>query len=215
MEYNSTRKKLYFREYGRHVQQLVDYAASLDDLEKRNDVVKQIIQIMGALAPQLKSLEDYRYKLYHHLQVMSDFEMEFESPYPPMEKQALYTRPEHIGYPKQDNRHRHYGKYVKSMVEKAIEESDEEKREGFTVCIGNYMKAVHKNWNRENVTDEVIQSDLEMISDGKLKLDESANLDTLQRIKASSSGSTNKRRRGKSNRGGKGGKRRNHPKNFR
>lgn len=212
MEYNTTREKLYFREYGRHVQQLVDYAASLEDKEKRNDVVQQIIQIMGALAPQLKNLEDFKYKLYHHLQIMSDFNMEFDSPYPPLEPETLNARPEHIGYPKRETKYRHYGRYVKRMIDKAIEEGDKEKQEEFTTCIGNYMKVVHQNWNHENVTDEVIQNDLEMISEGNLKLDESANLDTLARIN-SGKNSGGKRRRGKSNRGG-GGKRRSH-KNYR
>ena len=67
---------------------------------------------------------------------------------------------------------RHYGRYVESMIKQAISMEDPEKQEAFTEVIGNYMKLVYQNWNRENVTDDLIKSDLEFLSGGKLTLHE-------------------------------------------
>ncbi len=212
MKYNTTRSALHFREYGRHVQQLVEHAETVQDKEERNNIVNQIIRIMGSLAPQLKSMEDFKYKLYNHLNIMSDYKLDFESPYELPTKKEADAKPEPLHYPKSRIRFRHYGKYVKGMIDKATAEQDPEKKKEFTTCIANYMKMVHQNWNHENVTDEVIEADLEMLSDHQLKLDESASLGNFSSNKSKSS---NKRRRGKSNNRSGGGKRRNYPKNYR
>ena len=67
------------------------------------------------------------------------------------------------------------------MIKQAISMEDPEKQEAFTEVIGNYMKLVYQNWNRENVTDDLIKSDLEFLSGGKLTLHEESNLDTLSK----------------------------------
>jgi hypothetical protein len=46
--------------------------------------------------------------------------------------------------------------------------------------IGSYMKLAYKTWNREHyVSDEVIKNDLDILSNGRLSLDENSRIDGL------------------------------------
>jgi hypothetical protein len=49
LEYNSTRDKLKFSEYGRSVQKLINYAKTLESKEERQAVVEEIVEIINQL----------------------------------------------------------------------------------------------------------------------------------------------------------------------
>ncbi|MCD8528770.1 MAG: DUF4290 domain-containing protein [Chitinophagales bacterium] len=171
MQYNTQRGHLFLKEYGRHIQHLVEYAVSINDKNKRQQVVEEIIQIMGNLNPQLKNVDDFKHLLWDHLHIMSDFKLDVDSPYPIPTKETVYAKPDKFDYPTKIKKNRHYGKNVMSMIEKAIAMKDEEKKEGYSTCIANYMKMVHNNWNSETVTDETILNDLLLLSGHALTLD--------------------------------------------
>lgn len=44
MEYNTTRSYLSMREYGRHIQGMVDYVLTIEDRTKRNEQAKAVIE---------------------------------------------------------------------------------------------------------------------------------------------------------------------------
>ncbi|NNC94742.1 MAG: DUF4290 domain-containing protein [Chitinophagales bacterium] len=182
MDYSDkNNSKLIFREYGRNIQNLVAYAKTIEEPERRNAVAESIINLMGHLNPHLRNVEDFRHKLWDHLFILADFDLDVDSPYPIPSKEELEKKPDHIGYPKSHPRFRQYGRNVETMVQKAIEMEDEEKKQEFSAVIASYMKLVYKNWNRENVSDDIIINDLNTLSKGKLKLEESADLDMLSR----------------------------------
>lgn len=180
-DYNTQRSFLIIREYGRHVQNMVDYAVSIEDKEKRNSLVLAIIDLMGQMNPGLRNVEEFRHKLWDHIFIISGGKLEVDSPYPKPNLEQIRRKPKHIGYPKQNIRLKHYGKNVERLIEKAISLDDEEKKKALTECIGNYMKLVHRNWNKENANDEVIKQDIISLSDGKLQLADDSNLDSLTR----------------------------------
>jgi len=82
MDYNTERKKLFLPEYGRNVQQMVDYALTIEDRDQRNLVARSIIAVMGTLMPLLRDQVDFKHKLWDHLAIMSDFKLDIDSPYP-------------------------------------------------------------------------------------------------------------------------------------
>jgi len=63
MEYNTARSIMGMREYGRHVQRMVDHLLTIEDKDKRQEQAKVVIELMGFLNPQLKNIEDYKHKL--------------------------------------------------------------------------------------------------------------------------------------------------------
>ena len=54
MEYNTTRNFLVMREYGRHIQKMVEYLLSIEDKEERQRNAYAVIELMGFLNPHLK-----------------------------------------------------------------------------------------------------------------------------------------------------------------
>ena len=82
MEYNSSRSDLIIPEYGRNVHNMVAYALELADRDERNKAVSAIISVMGQLSPHLRDVEDYKHKLWDHLHIISNFQLDVDSPYP-------------------------------------------------------------------------------------------------------------------------------------
>jgi Domain of unknown function (DUF4290) len=169
MEYNTTRNHLVMREYGRHIQKMIEYLMSLDDDEKRQKNSKAVIELMGFLNPHLKNVEDFRHMLWDHLFLISDFKLQVESPYPIPTKETLKAKPSPLKYPKGYPRYSHIGKNIEVVIHKALKEENPEKRQGFANAIAYYMKLAYSNWHKEIVHDDAIQGELKSITDGQLE----------------------------------------------
>jgi hypothetical protein len=169
MEYNTTRSKLLMPEYGRNVQKMVESLLAIEDREKRLRNAEIIIELMGTLNPHLKTIEDYKHKLWDHLYQMTDLRLDVDSPYPKPTIEDIYKKPEPLPYPQENIPHRHLGRNLESLLEKAMAESDPEKRQGFTQAIGYYMKLAYTNWHKEPVHDDMIKNELAELTGGKLK----------------------------------------------
>lgn len=168
MEYNTTRSKLLMPEYGRNVQKMIEYLVSVDDREKRLKQAEIIIELMGTLNPHLKQIEDYKHKLWDHLFQMTDFNLDVDAPYPCPTPEMIYKKPEVLPYPQENFRHRHLGKNIQVLLERAMKEENEETRQGLTQAVGYYMKLAYANWHKEPVHDDMIKNELAEISGGKL-----------------------------------------------
>jgi hypothetical protein len=90
-------------------------------------------------------------------------------------------RPDHIGYPQQKIKYKHYGKTVEVMIEKAKAVTEEpEKRAAMVQGIANFMKMAYVTWNKDSVADETIIKNLRELSNGELELDENINLNKVE-----------------------------------
>lgn len=168
MEYNTSRDKLVMPEYGRHIQKMVDYLRTIEDPEKRQKNAEIVIEIMGALNPHLKIVEDFRHMLWDHLFLIADFDLDIKSPYPIPTKETKDRKPAPLPYPTVSRKLRHLGKNLGMVIEKAVAETDEDKRRGFTNTIAYYMKLSYANWHHEPAHDDMIKEELKEISHGKL-----------------------------------------------
>ena len=169
MEYNTTRNHLIMKEYGRHIQKMVEYLLSIEDKEERQRNAYAVIELMGFLNPHLKNVEDFRHKLWDHLFLISDFTLDVESPYPIPTRETLKARPERLGYPKRYPRFNHLGKNIEVVIDKALSEENPEKKQGFANAIAYYMKLTYSNWHKELVHDDTIQSELSAMTNGELE----------------------------------------------
>lgn len=169
MEYNTTRNHLTIKEYGRHIQKMVEYVLTIEDREKRQKNAYALIELMGFLNPHLKNVEDFRHKLWDHLFLISDFKLDVDSPYPVPTKEILRAKPDKLSYPKRHPKYNHLGKNIEIVIDKALHEEDAEKRQGFANAIAYYMKLTYSNWHKELVHDDNIQSELSAITQGELE----------------------------------------------
>ncbi|MBS1772408.1 MAG: DUF4290 domain-containing protein [Bacteroidetes bacterium] len=168
MEYNTTRSKMLMPEYGRNVQRMVEYVMTIEDRAKRLKNAEAVIELMGTLNPHLKQMEDYKHKLWDHLYQMTDFKLDVDAPYPAPTPEQVFKKPEVIPYPQSSIKHRHFGKNMDALIQKALQETDPEKKQGFTQIIGYYMKLSYTNWHKEPVHDDMIRSELAELTNGAL-----------------------------------------------
>lgn len=176
MDYNSNRKNLILPEYGRHIQEMVNHAVTIEDREERSKCAKSIIGIMGNMFPHLRDINDFKHKLWDHLAIMSDFKLDIDYPYELLEKETLLKRPEKIPYKDSKISYLHYGELIEKMIEQAIVLDDETARKHLVIMIANHMKKSLSYWNKDSVTDERIFNDLIKLSKGKLTIDEGTRL---------------------------------------
>lgn len=204
MTYNTQEAALIIAEYGRHIQNLVDFNKTIEDKEKRQAFAEQIIDLMQQMNPTSKSTLDYKNKLWKHYFIIADYNIDVTPTTGSLPKpEDKVMQPDIMEYPAIESEFRHYGHYVRLLMEKAIAMEDGPVKEGFVETIASFMKLAYKNWNREHyVSDEIILEDLKSLSKGKLSVSEDRSLDTLtsavkpKRRRPSNNNSHNNRRRG-------------------
>ncbi len=157
------------REYGRHIQKMVDHIITIEDRQKRQEQAHVVIELMGFLNPHLKNVEDFRHKLWDHLFLISDFKLDVDSPYPIPTRESLKAKPEPLPYPKRYPRYNHLGKNIEVVIDKALKEENPEKKQGFANAIAYYMKLSYNNWHKENIHDDAVQAELSAITKGELE----------------------------------------------
>ncbi len=170
MEYTTLSGKLILPEYGRNIQQMVEHCKGLEDKEERTRCAKTIINIMGNLFPYLRDVNDFKHKLWDHLAIMSDFQLDIDYPYEIVRKENLYSRPEQIPYKNSKMQYLHYGRTLEQMIEKAIDYPEKEQKNELILLIANHMKKCFLTWNKEMVDDRKIFDDLRLLSGGKIDL---------------------------------------------
>jgi len=175
-DYNSTRSKLILSEYGRNVQNMVKYIVALPTKEERNRYAQVVIDLMGFLNPHLRDVADFKHKLWDHLHIISDFQIDVDAPYPKPAPDAIHLKPEPLKYPHQRIKYKHYGKTIELMIEKAKSIEEPDRRQHMVQAIANFMKMAYVQWNKDSVADESILADLRALSGGQLKLEENVNL---------------------------------------
>jgi len=208
-DYNSTRSKLLLTEYGRNVQNMVKYIVALPTKEERNRYAQVVIELMGFLNPHLRDVADFKHKLWDHLHIISDYQLDVDSPYPKPSPDAIHLKPEPLRYPHQRIRYKHYGKTIELMIEKAKSIEEPERRRHMVQAVANFMKMAYVQWNKDSVADETILADLVALSKGELKVDENINLNKIEYRPQVHAQSNNNNRSGRTNnqnnRGGGGG----------
>ena len=173
MKYNTSEKRLAQPEYGRNVQNLVDYCVTIEDREERNRCANAIISIMGNLYPQQRDTNDFKHILWDHLAIMSGFKLDVDYPYEVVKEADLETRPPRIPYVSTRIRSRQYGKIMEQMVGKATEMENSEAKDYLVRSLANQMKRSYVTWNnKDTVSDAKIFKDLAQLSDGLIDLKE-------------------------------------------
>ena len=184
MEYNTTRGRLILPEYGRNVQNMIAHAMEISDRNERNRAAQAIIEVMGQLNPHLRDVDDFRHKLWTHLFVMSDFNLDVDSPYEIPKAEVLNEKPQIMDYPKSSIKYGQYGKYTQEILEDAKNIEKPTEKEYLKNTMANFMKKQYLSHNNDAVENNVIAQNLKELSKGELILenpDELVNTNTLLR----------------------------------
>lgn len=170
-DYNSTRKNLRLPEYGRLVQDMVDYALTLTDREKRQHYAEAIVGVMVGLNPKMKDVTDYQHKIWDHLAYMADYKLDIDYPFEITEHRDGMKKPEKLSYPKGHIRFRHYGRLVERAMEELKTMPEGSERDELTRLIANRMKRNLADWKGDGVEDTKVARDIAFYTEGHVHPD--------------------------------------------
>lgn len=176
LDYNTQREKLKLPEYGREIQQMVDYAVGLASREERQRCAESIVGIMARMTPQNRESADYEQKLWDHLAIISDFKLDIDWPTDVTQARKMATRPEPMRYPMTKIPVRHYGKMMFEVFERLKTMSPGSERDELVRVTANQMKRDLLLWGHGSSDDEKVASDLARFTEGAVQLD----LDTFK-----------------------------------
>lgn len=175
-DYNTQRNRLVLPEYGRNIQKMVEYIMQVEDRDERNKLAKAIIAIMGNMNPHLRDISDFKHKLWDHLAIMSNFQLDIDSPYETPTEKILTEKPRRVPYKINGVRFKHYGRIIQLMIDEAVKMPEGREKEELTKIIANHMKKSYLTWNKDVVDDEIIFKDLREMSNGAIRVTEGTKL---------------------------------------
>lgn len=170
MEYNSQREKLTYSDYGRNVHKLIAYAKTIEDRTQRTKVAEAIVSVMSLVNPKVREQSEWHRKLWDHLMIISNWELDVDCPYELERDVNGKFTPQSLPYHTQSIRFRHYGRNLEQMIQKVSEMEDGEEKTALTEMIAHTMKRHYLSWNRDTVEDPLIVTQLSTLSENKLNL---------------------------------------------
>lgn len=184
MDYNTQRKQLRLPDYGRTIQKMIDYCCSVEDREERTKAAHAVIAIMGNMNPHLRDVADFKHKLWDHLAIMSDFELDIEWPYPLPDVKLLSEKPQKLDYSDRNFRFKHYGKFIEKILKKINDFEDPEQKKALIEIMANHMKRSYMVWKREPIPDEIIFKELLMLTHDSVEIPEDLKLGDFKEVLA-------------------------------
>ena len=176
LDYNTQREQLVLPEYGREIQKMVDHALTLPTKEDRQACAESIIATMSILFPQGYDAIDLEHKLWDHLAIMSNFQLDIDYPFDVSEAIKAATKPQRVGYTSSHIPVRHYGKLLFDTFERLKNMPEGEERDALVRLTANQMKRALVEWGHGAADNERVASDLAAFTNGKIQLD----LDTFK-----------------------------------
>lgn len=179
MDYNTQRNKLLMPEYGRHVQKMIDYVRNIEDKDKRNEQIRAVLSVMGILNPSLRDINDFKHKLWDHIHIISDFNIDIDSPYPTPTKETFTTKPNPIPIQSIPLKEAHYGRNIQNMIEMISKKEEGEVKENMIKILATYMRQQYLIWNKDSVTEQIIFRDIRKLSNDTIVIPEDMHLSEL------------------------------------
>ena len=171
VEYNTALPKLEMREYGRHIQKLIDHCVSIEDREERNKCAYSIAEIMVHLFPELNGENEHNRKVWDHINIISGFKLDIDFPCNVLTKDEQMPMPSKIQYPKKNDRFRVYGSILVGMIKEISKMEGGIEKDRLIFLVANQMKKLLVTVNADSATDRRVFNDIREITSGGIDID--------------------------------------------
>lgn len=172
MEYNTKRGEMMFREYGRTIKKIIDNVCATPESEERKEAARAIVTSMAQVSG-VSLRDDVAYhKLWDHLMILSDFQLESAWPFEQAELEQLKVRhsgessvkAERLPYKSTAIGSRHYGEYLESMLKHIKDIPDGEEYMSLITLVAQQAKRSYLVWNGELSDDNIVVEQMARIS---------------------------------------------------
>ncbi len=174
--YNTEKEKLRMPEYGRNVLDMIEQLKAIEDRDKRSEQAKAVVKSMEILNPQVHTQENYEQKLWDHLFLIAGLDLDIDAPFPKPQLEEINSRPQVIPLKKKPVKATHYGRNIESIIDLIAEEPEGEVKTAMIRSLAIYMRQQYLIWNKDSVADQTIFSDIEKLSDNRIKVPEGISL---------------------------------------
>lgn len=171
LDYNTQRERMRMPEYGRCVHTMIRQCMAMERRSDRQRCAENIVKTMELMHPEIRQTPDYKQKLWDHLAIMCDFNLDIDYPYDISAARKIACRPEPMPYPKRRIPVRHYGSLVFQALEHIKGMPPGAKRDEACRIIANQMKRDVIQHGSAIPDNERILSDIAHFTDGAIQLD--------------------------------------------
>lgn len=171
LPYNTGMPQLPLPEYGRNIQNMVDYCVEIPDVEERTICAHAIVGVMRTLFPKNGGEKGDMKKFWDHLNIMARFELDIEFPCEVIKAEDVHPRPERLEYCKTPIHNRQYGRSLENIVKIVSMMEEGEERDQLISMIAHQMKKLLLTHNPDGVDNARILRDLYNYSEGRIDLD--------------------------------------------
>lgn len=173
-----------FPDYGRNIMKLVEAVKGIANRADRTAAAEQVVTIMGQLNPKAKETGNWRLRVWEHLMMMSNWELDVDVPEGVHREATTEFKPQHVGYSDGKITFRHYGRFLEEMVGVVKDMPEGEEREELVRELAMQMKRMYLTWNRDTVNDDLIVDQLNRLSKSGITLPEDFRFDETKKLLA-------------------------------
>lgn len=170
LTYNTQQKDLVLPEYGRNIQNMVDFCLSLTDRQERTACAHTIVNTMSTLFPASRNDEEAMRKFWDHLALMADYKLDIDWPFEVPQADSRTTQPETVPYDTGLISLRQYGRNIEAMINLIVDMEPSMERDMMLGMVANQMKKCLLADNRMEDPDERVYHDLYQLSKGAINL---------------------------------------------
>lgn len=174
LTYTNHLKALVLPEYGRNIQRMVDRCLEIDDRQERTRAAAAVVDTMLILFPPTGDRNEYIRKLWDHVMIMSEFKLDVDVPFEPVDPAVFADKPDPLPLPAiPDSRFRQYGSLIRQSIDLACKLPEGEERDELIILTANQMKKMLVEGSRDSVDDARVFADIRALSHGAILMDTS------------------------------------------
>ena len=166
IQYNTEKDGLLMSEYGRMVQDMVNHCMTIEDRQERLLCASSIVSAMASLGQEKLSNPEVQSKLWNHLALISDFNLDIDYPVEIIPKAEATMRPAPMSLPQGKIIHRHYGRIIEEALARLQEMPEGEERNALIQQTADRMKQNLFTWNPDVMSEEKVANDIDQYAKG-------------------------------------------------
>lgn len=166
IQYNTEKSHLVMPEYGRTVHDMIAYCMTIADRQERLVCAKNIVAVMANLDQEKDSSPEAQVKLWDHLALMSNYQLDIDYPVEIIPQNEANMRPAPMPLPQKKIRHKHYGHIVEEALGILSKMPDGEERNALVCQTADRMRQNLFTWTPDTMSEEKVKHDIEAYTPG-------------------------------------------------
>jgi hypothetical protein len=170
MKYFISDKPIRLREFGRNVQSMIEHATTIPDRAMRTRAAEQIVRMIIQLHPHLRDSPDVKKFVWDSVFVISEFNLDVDSPYPVPPPVLFQEKKEKARYNQKMPIYAHYGRNVELALLCAADMPEGIQRWETLLRIADFMRQCLIELEKDAYLEETVSDHMLELSGGRVSI---------------------------------------------